>query len=311
MSTTKRTIDPEVVEILREVVADPEAHRLLVDRLEHFDPTSLFEPISSRSVELSVLERELVSVHREEVAWLLRQAWRRIVHRDPVEARKLAPYVTADRPVKLVGTAELSGRVRRVAEFEGGEEAVEAGVRLLEDHIADSVGQVGRKTLVLASLHLAPSDEARITLAWDLSQEGNEREARRLLETVWGGHATAQNRSFAWDNTGWSHAGEGDVRRAMRAYRRSSLECENRPGPMAAWLQFACLLGDRSEAIEAANLLDETVQEDHPILGWRNGLFRSYRDSDAWNPEWAPYKTARRVIDSVGSASRKVLHELT
>ena len=311
MSSPRRQIDPAIVEILEEIAADPRAKFLRVDRLIEFDATSdLFEAVSSRSVDLTTAERHLVAVYREEVAWLLREAWKKSLYADPVTSAVYDKYVTVDEPVRTIDDETLRNRLELLRSSEVDRDFTAEAIGLLEECVVHGNPVGSRKSLALASQRLAPSDEARIHIAIEAVEVRQWSQAQRLLDLVLSGSPTDLIRSSALETIGFCNTEAGMPSAAMVAYRSAALSCDSRPDPTAHWLILACVAEHLEQALEAAAAIDAMIASHHPCIDMRLRALQLYRTAGRQGHSWDAQAFVRSLEDRFGPASKRIANGL-
>lgn len=280
------TIDPRIEEILRDVTVQPSGTSLL--RVPSAEIGRRLSgrawTVEERSRLLTNAERELVRMHREEVALLLRRA-------------------------ALAGVlAEFDGRVLPLDPADPGPDREQVARKARSLHDAACLPQdawrglellrraagPGPRELALASLRLAPSDEARIYLAVALFGQEQPRAAERLLHSVLAGLPTTTNASIAWEDIGLVRDASGNDAGAARAYRRA-VQIAPRPLPALLWLRSSARTGQRAEFLECSRWLEDRVRPEDPayqaFLRYERGV-----STDATNPAM---HTARALFEEL------------
>lgn len=300
MKGETRQLDPEIAELVRDAVRDEGARLFTTPRLEDVAGlAALREPVRSTAPGLAKAERHLLQVHREEAAWLLRQA--SMAASMPRYGPRVHHYVDVHRRVNPAEPDELRARSENV--LSRGRTALEDPdcVHGLETIVRD--GQpAGAAALATLSLQLVPSDEARLCLYGALRLDGMEDLARTVALDVVGHAPSAINGSIAWSNIASALIARGEWTEARSAYRRAARQLPN-PFAMMNWLFTACQLGDRTDALRAAATLEDTVSPEHPAVE----EYESYRGVERFPLTPTYPRTTRLLLEQVGTVARKVI----
>ncbi len=264
MSPEPITLDPEVEDILRELASRPGSALLTVPR--RMAERTVLERAAlahARSALLSAAERHLVSAHREQLAFVLRQAaYRKLNECEPTSLYaidradpRLAGHIPSSRTVR----AAASDSLRRDRGHGEGVDALE----LLERCIAtEPNGWVSVSQLAAASHRLVPTDAARIYVGADLVAAGSAvtaigvyTEVARCPRDSDTGTAALCSLSFALRLAG-RH--EESLRAAVSAARRDPMNLMAQVNRMWRALE----LGNAQEAHEACARIDALLSTD-------------------------------------------------
>lgn len=270
MSDRARQLDPEIAEVLRDIARDPDAKLLTAPTLAEVPAlVALRDPTPPSTRTLAKAERHLIQVYREEAAWLLRQA-STIACMEHPQAR-VRTHVTVEQRLRPLEREVLRSRVGNVlthaSEALGGDDFVSALSELLECS-APPLGSGAR--LAAMSLRLFPSDEARLCLAYGLRQRhastpAEPEQAMSILEDVKSHDPGSLNGAFARTNIAQMHFEGHAFLRARDEYRAGAAGAAT-PFALIRWLQMACQVGDRVDALDAAKTLDDLVAPEHPAI---------------------------------------------
>ncbi len=316
-------LDPEVEALLQEIAADPRSSLLRVPRpkvlrgLFERGSRAADEPATSaRATGLTSAERQLLLVHRCEVAALLREACVLRLFEEPRAAEEIGRDIDVRRRIEIPDEDAWRARARRemdaVTDDSETTDAYELLLRCV--HPADesrwgedaSSARPSAAQLATSSLRVAAHDSARICVGVDLIRRDEPRTALRVLESVLAGAPSALHASNAHENVGWARAASGDAPAARDAYRAAALCGEPRPTPLASWLFHALDAADRPDVLDAAARLDELVEPDHPSLAdWLKGVRRK-RAERGRGPSPATKKLLESLADELGDTSRRI-----
>lgn len=200
-----RELDPGIADLLSEALRDPQA------RVFHFDPFQSdaareavhADVVSPRLAGLPLVERHLLAVHREEVGFLLRDAF----------CRTFTSEQQVDRAYTRRFESQPLDEWQSRAQFEldAFEGPLDAGISALavlaetEPSSAESpLGGLSASELATIALRFEANDQARIYCAADLQQRGQHRASGEILGRVLDGHPTRTHAWCAWRNLGYS-----------------------------------------------------------------------------------------------------------
>ncbi|MCC7014017.1 MAG: hypothetical protein IT454_15780 [Planctomycetes bacterium] len=272
MTSEHLHLSPEVEALVRDIAAEPGSTLLRAPRLRA--PAAHF--IGSASVPvtrtgLSAAERELLAVHREEVARSLRDA---ATHRLLTIAEPkyhVADYVAPNVRRTPLDVAHFRAEMR---ELEPQARAV-AGNGVLDALLGAPVER-WPSVLELATLsqRFASTDQARILVALALIFDDQPRVALRILEEVATRRAIGPLAANAWSNAALAQIALDDRLAALQSQRRAALLGET-TGANAVFMLINAVLAGRTEefSIAAAEIEARFAESDAAI----ESFLRSYR----------------------------------
>jgi hypothetical protein len=260
--------DPEVVELLREIVADPDSTitRVPTERLQRWIPGPS-DTLSPHGSYLTRAEKHLVQAYREQAAWiLLHVCIEGLQRRSPLVVTP-ATYVgnSRDAAHRLVASKELAPR--------------EAGP--LGD-VANGQ-RIDPRQAAAAALRFSPGDSARVCLAVALFQDGNSHSANRVLESVLLNHPSAVFAALAWENRGAIYCTRGEYAKAFECSWRSSDVTEPNPRALVSCVAMAMQGGEQTAAHDAARRLKGVCSDESAIRPYAVALERA-RAAGLWAP---------------------------
>lgn len=256
------TIDPELLELLREISADPKS-RLMKLATQGVDTRiGLRErPISGGEPFLTRAERHLVREHREQVAYLLYKAAQRAILAAPQEEslvlRKSAPGMDVEVPAAQWFGSQLS---RALAAVPADDEALNM-IGLFDGDLREATSSGYGAKLTAAQLRLCPRDSARNHMAMSQVLQGRQREGIEGYKDILRSRPSSTCRSIASQNLAFEHLLDGELRPALDLYRDASLASRLRPEPIFGWLHTSLCLCDRPSALIASAHLSESLSE--------------------------------------------------
>ena len=302
------TLDPEFETILREVAADPDSALLRVPRPQRI--RSLFDrggPIGPRAAVLTKVERHLVQTHRNELAWLLRQAALVKLLEGPRGRLYASRYGPGGKEYPLVKPAELR---RRAGEERGNATQIEGGecaLDLVERCAADPFGdEPTAADLATAAFRLEPSDEARVLVAMDFTERNAPRTALRLVRDVLAFNPPTGVAESAWSIVGYCHSNTGGLEQSHQAYE---MICKLDPERITAWMcrLFMCLRrGDREDALDASRTVNELAAGRESHVGRFLRSLKAQRREGHWCPTEDSARLAEVVKDRQGGTAGRI-----
>lgn len=303
-------VDPELEQLLREVAADPRATLLRIARPQAI--RSVYESsIVARESATGLLaaERQLLRVHREELARLLRRACVMLIFESPSGRAYTMRHVTAtyrhDPPTRerWLDDARLELAVSKP-------DVATDVVTLLERCVTDVASRRATiSQLAAASARLQRTAQADIYRGEELAMAGMHGEAADVFELVTTRTASQQVVAATWNNLGKSLQEMNEVGRALRAFEHA-IACDdslampffNRLG--AAWLAL-----DAECVRDAAKNVDDRFHENDSAVA-------DYLDIHANRSDALTASNSNRaaLLHSLGielsNTSRRILYAL-
>jgi tetratricopeptide (TPR) repeat protein len=256
--------DPAVEELLREIAADPDSCLLRVPRpavvqsLAHRQ-----EIVRPTATGLTSAERELLRVHRAEVAKLLREACVLRLASHPCARFELTLFLTGRIRTHVAREGDWRASARFYRTHSGGD----VGVELLDACIEpEGLAAVSVSQLAAASMRLCPSDAARIYPSIELILQGNETAALHLLmEAVLQG-LSARYAAHAWAQIGLAFSNLSEHRRSIEAYGTALKFDSELASALLSYFGCTCMAGSVHEIINAASRLEAAIAPDQDAL---------------------------------------------
>jgi len=251
-------LHPEVEEILREVAEQPGSVLLRVPRGRELAALRADARVVSWSDSaLSRAERHLVAVHREEVAFALRQAaWFRIAH-GGFGRERVYKVITSDSfvPVPTGHTVRLGASTALSTEDVSTKRA--GSLELLERLVADPQDSaLHPESLLAAAQRLAPNVRARILAGTSFVIARRHQAAIVCFMDALRSSLPSEHRAIAWSNLAQALDECDRPDQALRASRRAT---DLLPGYIAAAagnLWFAIRIRSKERVLDAVRALD-------------------------------------------------------
>lgn len=303
---------PELEGLLREIAADPGSRLLRVPRpkvVAGYLDRSLVSRDAARASTLA--EKELLRVHREELALALREACLVRFYEDPEGVRYLHHHRSREGGPGLPSRASWTASARETLTAARLDQVDLPHSELLDLCLhplgtpQPSIVQIAR-----AAQTLIPSDTSECHEGLALVLEGNYPVGGRMLADLALRRATRRISSHAFESVGLAFGLAGDDVSALGHYRRAWELAPNRSEPVVAWLVCAATTMNRAELARAAGVLDELARQDDPAVRELVAMKISQRDLGQLVPSEATKGLVARLRDSFGPASESVLNVL-
>ena len=306
MTTAPLHVNPEIAELFDEIRRDPDSSLF---RFEHRRRRGLGEErdvmVRPSATGLSAAERELLVVHREEAAWLLREAFLLRIAEDPgvaIDYGGVGGARDANEFRRSVGNHRAALQADAASIPEG--DVLEACER------ADHGSWPSLLELTLSSLRLVDTDHGRIYCAIALERNQEPLAARRLLWALLSRGHRPQLRGYVWQNLGFLHDRIGEDRESLRAFQRATREEGVRAEVWVNLLIKAIRIEDLSTALHSSKVIDQKLSEGEPEIE------RYVTILSLGRPDRAPIglqssRVRDRVLRTAGPAARRILCEVS
>lgn len=301
---------PEVLEIVREIAARPDSVLLRVPRGSEMrtlrEDRVLASPTNSA---LSVAERHLVAVHREEVAYVLRcAAWVKVTR--PVAGRDVVLFrQTTTRTAPTPDGRQTAIDAARIIREHRADPVADQELRLLERVASNSDTAVpDAVVLCAAAQRLVPSFRGRYMAASSLLLEGRLESSLDLARDALRSAPDSGASGFSWT-----------LIAELAAYRRDwvAVEVASRtaiqmyPVLLSPYLartwgaihraDFAAAQAHLESLQELVSSKPDALDELVSRLTSRSGRLRAQMDQDA-------QRCLARVVSSSGSFAMRIFH---
>lgn len=268
MSSLPR-LDPAAAALLSEIASDPRSCLLRIPaRIAEREIRSPEPALRESSTWLSRAERELLRVHRCEVASLLRHAYVSKLYTEASPTSGLIRRVTKDVCIEPVdpriwtaaasrSLAELPGTLRQADEFTLVGECVAAG----------GWSRVSVEQLVAAAQRLEPRDHGRIVVGVARIDSEQLELAERLLREVLVMGARTTDRAWAAANLASIQDRRGDAHGAYELARQSVELDSKLVLARVNSVIFTVLAGEANPSDDDLRWIDEHVLPNDPVVG--------------------------------------------
>lgn len=275
------TLDPEIRALLEEVARDPRARLLRVERL-HL-PVREEAPVGRASARLASAERQLVEVHRHELARLLFEASRRAIYEHPTAAATLHRSENMERQVELGDPEEWSKRAGHALAMTGGEFEVSDSTALLAACSGlPAAGRPSAMSLALASLRLVPRPAARMCVAHALMQGGHAAAAIHVAHGIVCERPSPRDLSYAWEIVGLAEWGLARLDAAVSAYEAAASTREVRSPPLLNLFALELERADLDAVLSIVDRIEATIPLGHPSIEEFVGNYQSKQAGSSW-----------------------------
>ncbi len=294
--------DERIEELLREVAADPKSCLLRVPRPAQVGVVLGRRPgVGVATAGLSSAERELVALHRGELAYLLRKLAVVRLFESPKAATSRVRTCYSGAARLATDRHEWVDAVRSKLEGLEAERPADPGRELLERCVydPDSIGYLDVTDVAAAANLLDPTDQARIYAAnWRGNELQRKEEAIEILTSVMEGPGSPANTSMAAANLGRVESSFGDARSACCWYRRSTESPFSTTTAALSWLTTALDSGDAAEAMAASARVDHRLDLRDPSLQAFVALLKAQRSAGVLEPDANSRLLAARLSES-------------
>jgi tetratricopeptide (TPR) repeat protein len=303
-------LDPELEAILQEVAKDPDSILLRVDRPKELKAiTRGADTLVTGKVGFSAAEKQLLEVHREEAAYLLRLAYYELAE-EVAEERERGLFVPPQgKAVETLGDTVIRERLRRQRELLSTDseirDGIDAGLLLLADPCARLVD------LATASLRLVPSVVARNYIGREQLLASQLWSAEQTFARLNDRFSTPRVKTTVLCDLALTYLLQGRLRLASEAYQEASDLDPQDLVSATSWLAVSAQLGNRDDVVEASRRLGLSC-----VPGSKT-FVRILSDLEHQRTRgiWSPSAESRQVVDStsgvLSEAGRRVLSLFT
>jgi hypothetical protein len=304
--------DARIEELLREVAADPKSRLLRVPRPAQLGAVLGRRPsVGVATAGLGAAERELVALHRGELAYLLRKLAVVRLFESPAAATSRVRTYFSGGPRLATDRGEWVDATRTKLEGLSDDGPVDPGRELLERCVRapESMNSLDVTAIAAAANMLDPTDQARIYAAnWRGNELQRRGEAFEVLVSVIEGPGSPENTSIAAANIGRLESMFGDSRSACRWYRRSTESSFSTTTAALSWLTTALDCGDVVEAQAASERIDHPLNGHDSAIQEFVALLKAQRSARVLEPAARSRLLAARLSDSANPTLLVILN---
>ncbi len=301
--------DPELEGLLREIAADPGSRLLRMPRSTRpRDLLAIPEPVTRARAGLSVAERHLIEVHRDELAHLLRRACLIRFFSDPRRNMYLNRCKTAHETAHLESPEHLQALARSAIDGARAYFPELSGLDLIEACLGPELGAGHTITeLARASQTLQPTDIAEDYVGLDQVLSGHRRIGERILWRLTTATPQQYIRSCAFETLGLSAGLDINEVVALEHYRKAAVLCPERTNPIMSWLYFATRLEYKAEAMRASAYIEAVGPISSEVVTSFVSAHREQDRAGAAKSTSGARNLAEELRSIVGDTSRRVL----
>lgn len=302
-------LEPEVAALLREVAADPHSSLLRARPLsQQVDLFRREETWSSRSWMLNHAEAELVRVHREQLAWVLRELCLRELYEAKGEQAVLNPYDVQGRRHEVAADSVIAREVETAERFENRAPEVQLALTLAAAVRAPSGRRPQVADLAAAAHRLVPSNQARLLAAIDYARGNAQRTAIEIARGVLTCSPKPDHRAVAWEVIGRSYSQRGHTRQAHDSYANGCEHAAQQYLMLLNGSMFALQLGLAESASEKLRRLTHMIPHDHPGVSTFIQAQVLAREEGQWKPSTEGQIMSQRLADAIGGVAGRIAH---
>jgi hypothetical protein len=301
--------EAELEGLLREIAADPGSRLLRLPRpARPRDLLAMPEPAGRARAGLSTAERQLLEVHRDELAHLLRRACLMRFFSDPVRSIYVNRSKTANESIQVDTPEEWQARARQALEDARSSPAPLSGIELVEACLrSDRGASISITELARASQVLQVSNVAAAYVGLDMALNGLHSEALTFMQAVLARSHGTLIRSCVLENMALAESALGKFSSAQDLYRQAAELDISRVSPVIGWLLLSLQACDRAGTLEASHRLDCESNDARSVTMHLAGLYRDQRVRGSLAVSRHSVDMAKSVVGAVGPLSREVV----
>lgn len=289
-----KLFSPEAEEVLRDVARDPNSTLLRFPRRSRvrslFELTDYSLPLRSN---LTYAERELLDVHREEVAAGLRER----ATNEMFFSERYERWSCRFGMDNVVAERCPDRNFERDLQHIEGRWAAAAREHLENPHRCSQMLRISDR--------IVSGPWTRLLQGLALAFEGWKRTGSTVIESTID-QLPRSARSFGWEYLAWTQGQLGDSRAAAGYYHLSIKTGSNLPAPRLGAFFHALNSGDSSAAVRYGQRLDSEISVETESL---KGFVRSYsrqRKTGEWAPTPAGRRLSKEIVSTLGCSSREI-----
>lgn len=259
-------IDPELEGLLRQVASDPRATMLRIQpRVALRSVIATDEIVRPFATDLATTERELVRVHREQLAHVLLRACLIRVYSDPRAQLRVIRHVTPSWHHAVPRNSEWRDEARRALRCALYAPEELSGLELIDACLAaDGIQQASIAQLAAASRRLRPTSHALIYLAVHEAFDGDARLSGELCFQAIARDPRSVCAKDAWANLGSARSELGEFSSACDAFEKSLEFDPTQLLPNVGLFIESVRLGRLDEALATARRIETLFDAEHP-----------------------------------------------
>ena len=307
MVDVEQLVDPELEGLLRELGSRPRSVFLRSSRKDAMRVlrSRTTDGVSALAVPDS-LERELVTVHRAELAEILKQACRTKLLEGERERLFMMPYKRSDERHTPTTRAALEARLDR-AERSSSEPETDDFTSARPDAPSPR-GLLSLPVLELVALgqRIQPSDTWRLMSAISFIANRMTDAARELAQAVLLGWPGDNDALRALEIAALARCLEGRPDVALELQDRACSIAGDYPIGAINRLRYALLAVEEERAVDASARLDALVPPDHALVPQTCSANKARKEAGDWVPSHGAVQLATRLAPRFGPVAREV-----
>jgi hypothetical protein len=305
----EQLVDPELEGLLRELGSRP---RSVFLRSSRKDALRMLRSRTTQGVgALAVpdaLERELVTVHRAELAEILKEACRTKLLEGKREKLFVMRYRTATERVDPVPMGRISEQLERAISSGIADPWTGAMSSIRSALSVRSEQELSVLDLAALGQKLQPGDTWRVMSAMSFLAKGDEGSAREMSKVVLDGWPETENALRVLEILAIMEVFDGDPERALEIQERACTLKEDYVIGQMNRLVHAIFLGQERPALDASARLDDLLEPDHPMIAETNKANLSRWRGGEGTPSAEVARFARVLESKLGHVGRRIAH---
>ncbi len=307
MVDVEQLVDPELEGLLRELASRPRSVFLRSSRKDAMRVLrSRTTPGVSALAVSDALERELVTVHRAELAEILKEACRTRLLEGEREKFVMMPYTGAGKRHRPTSIQSLRLRLERASEREADLSPNSDNLLRNRSPLRDALQE--RSVLDLAALgqRLLPCDAWRLLAAISLISNQSTRAAHALARAVLDGWPELGDSLRALEVLALSEVLMGRPDLALAHQEEACSLRGDYPLGLINLVRYGLLAVQEEKVLAASNRMSGMIELEHPLVAQSCAADRTRRRDGYWGPTEATMDLACRLESTLGDVAREV-----
>ena len=300
-------VDPELEGLLRELGSRPRSVFLRSSRKDALRVlrSRTTERVSALAVP-DALERELVTVHRAELAEILKEACRTRLLEGERERLFNIPFSPSGQPILPTPLEALEVRLERTLPSTDADAwpGLSSSVRRTLARSRSNSASVF--DLAALGQKLQPSDVWRLMATIACVAEGELAAARVLAESVLSNWPREEDAFRALEVLGLCEVMDGDYLRGIEHQESACGLRGDYPVGQMNRLKYALLALQERTALDASERLDSLVSVDHPVVHGSYQANLARRQLGLWSPSADSIHLVQRLKPRLGRVAKEV-----
>ena len=307
MVDVEQLVDPELEGLLRELGSRPRSVFLRSSRKDAMRVlrSRTTEGVSALAIPDS-LERELVTVHRAELAEILKQACRTRLLEGEREKFVMMPYTGAGKHYGSTPIQELRVRELRASQLEP-EPSTACESQFLRDALSqDTPRRCSVLDLSAVGQRLQPCDTWRLFAAISLISRKEVPAARELARVVLLGWPEPDDSLRALEVLALSEVLDGAPAQALCLQEAACSIRGDYPLGLINLVRYALLAVNEQRVLRVSDRMRGMIRLEHPLVAQACEADRVRRQEGDWSPSEATGRLACGLESRLGDVAREV-----